>query len=399
MEKKILFVSNRNIITTCGELRLIKNRAEALSAIYGIKTDFLAISSLKRINSDKKEKINAGGNLDVIVRNIMNPFSVLKANISLRNEIKKRIKSDNYCAVVFSGSGLQVYAKYIKSLNNNIKIIADIHGSSEDIIELVKESSVIKRVINTIIYRLDIYGLKHSVKYLDGYFVVTEALKEYIIKRYKVSQNSHFFIVPCSTTQIGDFNYDKIEEYRKFYRKKYNLNDSTKVFVYSGGVSVWQCINETIDLYCMIKDKLPNTKFLIFSHKKEEIKRILKNTEDIIIDSYPQDELLKALCVGDFSFMLRSNCITNNVAFPNKYLEYVQSGMKIITTPYIFEIANQVGKYDLGFLYKKNENEKDLFEYINLKERNNRSVVEKILWENSFKKTLKKFNDYMIGKD
>ncbi len=40
--KKILFITSRNIISTCGELRLIKNRANVLKEAYGYTTDFIA---------------------------------------------------------------------------------------------------------------------------------------------------------------------------------------------------------------------------------------------------------------------------------------------------------------------------------------------------------------------
>jgi len=52
------------------------------------------------------------------------------------------------------------------------------------------------------------------------------------------------------------------------------------------------------------------------------------------------------------------------VAFPNKFLEYVQSGMSIFTTPNVYEIAEQIKKYDLGVLYNMSGDISKLISYI-----------------------------------
>ena len=62
--KKILFITNRNALTTCGALRLIKNRAEALFEDYGIASDFVC-SEEYRINSPARTD-SAGGNMTIV---------------------------------------------------------------------------------------------------------------------------------------------------------------------------------------------------------------------------------------------------------------------------------------------------------------------------------------------
>ena len=51
--KKILFVTSRNIISTCGELRLIKNRANVLKEEYGYTTDYIAYRVRKKVQNEK----------------------------------------------------------------------------------------------------------------------------------------------------------------------------------------------------------------------------------------------------------------------------------------------------------------------------------------------------------
>lgn len=391
MDSRILFVTNRNIITTCGELRLIKNRAEALYSIYNIPTDFIALAKSERINSVNKEKISAGGDLYVIKQDVKNLKTIFSANKELKSEIAKRIGNNYYSAIVFSGSGMPSFAKYVKRINPRIKVFADVHGASEDIIELVRGLSFSRRLFNWVIYKFDKWGLKCSRKYVDGYFVVTEALKDYVIANFKTKTDVDFFIAPCATINIDELYFEKYSDYRRAFRNKYGFNDSTKVFVYSGGVSSWQCVDETISLFKKIKNELENSKLLIFSHNKEAITRIAGNDPDITVDSYTPEELTKALCAGDFAFLLRTDCITNNVAFPNKFLEYVQSKMKIIATPFIYEVAKQIEENDLGFLYKMDFEILALIRFLKESNQNSDEVVKKVLELNSFATKLKAF--------
>ena len=42
------------------------------------------------------------------------------------------------------------------------------------------------------------------------------------------------------------------------------------------------------------------------------------------------EEMLEALCAFDFGFLLRNDSITNFVAFPNKYSEYINARLSIV---------------------------------------------------------------------
>lgn len=392
MNKRVLFITNRNILTTCGELRLIKNRAETLFSVYNVRSDFLTLANPSRINAVQKERINAGGSIKAIPQNINNPISILKAWIEIKREIKKRILSEKYRTIILSGSGMPLLSKYIKKINKKIRIYADIHGASEDIEELVKNASKIKRIINKSIFMLDKKGIQKSTNYLDGYFVVTDSLKDYLKTNYNIKTKAAFYVAPCATVIQDDKYFENYYKYRREYRKKFSLKENETAFIYSGGISSWQCIEETISVFNEIKKKMANAKLLIFSHNQNEIIKMIGTKTDIIFDSFKPEELTKALCAGDYAFLLRRDCVTNNVAFPNKYLEYVQSKMKIITTPYVYEIARQVKKWNLGITIDiDNPNVFNMMEYLTNSELNTDKIVREVLNYNSFSKTLKSF--------
>ena len=396
--KKLLFVTNRNILTTSGELRLIKNRAEALYNENGIVTDFLVLSKKERIKN-KTETILAGGSTSTYEVSMDHPMISMSSHRAVIREIKNRLANKDYGAVVLSGFAMPSYAKQIKR-DCNIPILLDIHGAAEDMLELAKTSGRLKGTAFRIFYHMDKTITKKSIQYIDGLFVVTEALREYFKVKYPVKQECPFFIIPCATDGIR-FNQEEYLEDRKKYRDKYHIDNDEIVFIYSGGISPWQCVSETVELYKKIANGVnKKTRMLVFSHNRDAIASMAAGDVRIQIDSYSPEELVHALHVGDFAFLLRTNCITNNVAFPNKYLEYVQSGMKIITTPYVKEIAKQVKENDLGFIYDFDTDLEALQTYIqdNDSFEDRSECINNILKFNSFSTTTENFVEWYKGR-
>lgn len=388
--KKILFVTSRNILTSCGEIRLIKNRAEAFYNIYGIPTDFVALQKSDRIASKNKEVINAGGSLTCFPFSFGNPLLFLRSLKRLEKEVIARVESGEYCMVVLSGFCMNRLAKIIK-LHSNVYTVIDIHGASEDSLLLAKYAPFHKRILLMLSYYIGKLIPDKSLKNANGCFVVTKALEDYVRNSKVVHKNFDFYRIPCATS-MNKLSEEEYEAYRNGYRLKYDIKPDEKVFIYSGGVSPWQCIDETIELYRNLSKRIQGkSRLIMLSYNINVIKEKLIDGDNIICDSYHPNELTKVLCAGDYAFFLRKNCITNNVAFPNKYLEYLLAGMYIISTPYVFESAEQIGKNKLGYLYDF-DNVDGLVNYIEntpIERKYDVSLIENILYRNSFEYTLK----------
>ena len=383
---KILFVTSRNILTTSGELRLVKNRAESLFESYQIVTDFLVWQTKERIMSTRREKILAGGSMELVEFSV---FEFLKGYREIERKINQKLDTAEYKMIVLSGFLMSSYAFKIKK-KYDVKVAIDVHGALEDVKELAREASLKRRIKSMLIYYVDDWCLNKNFKNIDYCIVVSEALKEYLNRRYSRNEEMKYIVVPCALN-YEDVSPDNYLQARKKYRNKYKLKDRDVVFVYSGGISKWQCIQETIDLYEKISAVLSNAKLLVFSHDIDYIKGLTENSS-VVFDSYPPEELEDALCAGDFAFLVRKDCITNNVAFPNKYLEYVKSGMNIISTPYVYEISRQIEEYDIGYLYEFENDIGDILNYIKITSKKHTyesQKIIKILEYNSFSKNLK----------
>lgn len=344
---KILFVTSRNVVNTCGELRLIKNRALALYREYGIVTDYLVFRSRACLNK-KREAMEGESTLTEFLFNLKNPFTYLSKKRALKAECYDRLASGAYDAVVLSGPFVFGMAKDIKKRFPDAKLIFDMHGAIEELVEYGAGGA--KGVVKTVLYKLLKRSEKKAVVYADGIMAVSHALKNYLGGQYGVT-DKRYFIIPCAIGKTT-LSADKIEDNRAVYRQKYGVKDDEILFVYSGGLSAWQCTDRSVALFKEIRQELPNAKMLFLTGNTEVVKQKY-SSDGIIVDSAPVELVNDVLCAGDYAFMLREKSFTNEVAYPNKFIEYVSSGMKVVATENVVDVADQIRKFGVGVILRE----------------------------------------------
>lgn len=386
---RILFITSRNVYGTSGELRLIKNRTETLLNCYDTKTDFLLFKH-EKVLTTKRELFNSSS-FDGYYYNWYNHYFKYKAFL---RQISNKLSENQYEAVVLSGGFLFTdLIKYVrKKSSKQTKIIIDIHGAIDELIEFPGRT-IYHKIVRWLYYQVCKYAEKKAFAKADGFFVVSNSLKTYVLNRSKDVKDKEFFVVPCGLKNTF-INSDESQKDRKKYRAKYGISEDELLFIYSGGVSPWQCIDESISLFEEFRKKSSKKCTLLIL--SGNIKCIEKYRSDCtIVDSYSADEVKRVLCAGDFAFLLRGDYVTNHVAYPNKFLEYVSSGMKIIATENVDDVAKQVRDYSVGIIIKDDslidiiDDSVSLNYLSDIKERN------ALLLATSFETTLKPFISYL----
>lgn len=344
--KKILFITCRNIINSCGELRLIKNRALCLYQGYGISHDFLVYSHKEPVN---REQIDAGGEFCVFKYNLINLFDSRKVYYAFKQKIRDRLKKHSYVAVVISGAPILELVDVVKNVDSTVPVFADCHGANEELLEF-KGKNLAYSFARHALYSHVKYKEKRYLSKFDYILAVSDALKEYLVREYRVNPD-RVHVVPCAVSRTRIMN-DEILAARVSARKRYSIAEDEILFIYSGGTSPWQCIEESVDLFYRLSNRIKApTKMLILSGDSTYISKFA--SDKIIIDSLPANIVSQILPAGDFAFLLRKNLITNRVAYPNKFLEYVQAGLKVICTPHVHDVANAVSAYQLGYILEE----------------------------------------------
>jgi len=385
---RVLLITSRNVYGTSGELRLIKNRTETLLNTYGVETDILLFKRDRVLKT--RQELFGYASFNGVYYNWSNHFCKFKGYQSL---IKRHLLENKYDAVIISGVFLFFnMVKFVKRQSPKMKVVLDIHGTIEELQEFPGKSFA-QTVIRKLFYYSSKRCLKMSTPLADAFFVVSKALKKHVIDYARGVENKQFFIIPCGIKET-EINREKSIKNRKEYRGKYGIAENEVFFIYSGGVSPWQCIDESVSLFKAFNNNSPyKSKMLILSGNRDYISKY--ESDRIIIDSYSGDEVRKVLCAGDYAFLLRGDYKTNHVAYPNKFLEYVSSGMRIIATNNVDDIARQIRDYSVGIIVDFDDSllekiEVGDFDYLtDINKRND------LLKATSFETTLKPFVDYL----
>lgn len=147
-------------------------------------------------------------------------------------------------------------------------------------------------------------------------FFVSETMRSFYENKYNLNFENKCYIMPCSNDSMHK---------EAFVDEKYNNN----VFCYVGGTSVWQCFEETIELYSKIECAVENSKLLLLVKDKEKAIELLQKykVKNYEIDYVDISKLPEKLSEVKFGFVLRKEDPVNYVATPTKVLTYLSSGV------------------------------------------------------------------------
>ncbi|QAT41896.1 glycosyltransferase [Aminipila luticellarii] len=387
--KKIIFITTRNIINTSGELRLIKNRGQALFNTFGVETYYFSLSPIKR-KDRPKESLGDGSKLHAFY--FKSYWGLKKQTKRVIREITKEISDEDI--IIISGYMPRYLIQNIKKLR--VKTILDIHGTLEELKEYVSDTCFSK-LKNYIRYTIFSNSEKEILVFAKGVLVVSKALKERYAAKYSIDSNL-IYVIPCGGNK-EKIDLEEVQKHRLFWREELNIADEEILFIYSGGISPWQSIDEMIQLYIEIKGNIcRKCKLLIMSGDIHTIKKYESREQDIIIRSFTAEQVQHILCAGDIAMLLRNNTVTNNLAFPNKFYEYLLSGMYIICSKFIYDQAALTDKYGVGFT-TNGKLDSDIITAIENMEpiESRKGNIDLLLQELSFKNTLQTFVKKQMG--
>lgn len=171
------------------------------------------------------------------------------------------------------------------------------------------------------------------IKSKFNFFVSNSMLNHYQTK-YKYNKDN-YMIMPCFNKAIAQNSF--------YYKHKYE----SASFVYAGAVIKWQCLDETIHLFSLLKEKLKNATLTILTSNQQEVIPIIKKYNiSAIIKYVPLEELDKELAKYKYGFILRKDLKMNHVATPTKLNSYLANGVIPIYSDVIDDFNNLfINKY------------------------------------------------------
>lgn len=347
---EIHLITTRNIYESTGEYKLIKRRAEELYNQYNIVTKVISFQRQSRIDITKFEDEE---DFQYVVKSGFSKNTFLSDLMKFRKKLKEYLHRYRPKKIILSGKFLLFY-NIIKQYHDEVDcdIYLDFHGCNEEAIEY---GSSIKLPINKYKLLISDYYDKKMLMICSGVLVVSESLKKHILTKHRLNNvETEFHIIPCGNYDTIN-NYEQRLKYRTIWRKKLGIKDDETVFVYSGGISKWQKIDETILFLQEIVNEYENTKVCIFSGQIKELEDKVNKlgfNNKVILKSLKSKEVPLVLTACDVGIILRENNLTNQVAFPTKFTDYLEGGLHVILSSVKSQI-DYINKYDLGLAFEQ----------------------------------------------
>jgi hypothetical protein len=168
--------------------------------------------------------------------------------------------------------------------------------------------------------------------------------------------NSNVSVIPCTLdtkffTNAFQVSKSRIEQ----LRKENSLEIDDVIFVYAGSTAPWQSFDLMkifLDPYLKRSEKYKvlflskiNTELQSFKDKFPNQVKVIHVTHDKVVDY---------LSLADFGLLLRNQSVTNLVASPTKFGEYLFAGLQVLISEGLGDFTEFVKKNNCGIVVNNN---------------------------------------------
>lgn len=284
----------------------------------------------------------------------------------------------NYPNVVVLNVYLDVIKEALVRLNYECEYIKDFNEvSKKDLIVFPMGKDAFKYYFkgyrNFILWQQGATGaesfMRHSSKirssilnYMDCFamkkakmiFYVSQYMQEYYEKMAHTSFEHKAYVMPC---------FNEVLDKELLEKKDY----SKKVFTYVGSLDLWQCFNETVDIYAEIEKRIPDVVFKVLTFNTEKAKEIIKakNIKNYSVACVPKEQVKSELENATYGFIIRHDIEVNRVATPTKISSYLSAGVLPIYSTCLKDFHAQAHGKAFAYALNPKEDIDGLIQFIN----------------------------------
>lgn len=183
---------------------------------------------------------------------------------------------------------------------------------------------------------------------------LTQSGKDEILSwNLKNLKESKFTIIPC----CSDFSLFQVSNSKSKEKAKKELGIKQDDFVlgYIGSTGTWYLMKEMFRFFKVLKRNYSNAKFIIFTgDSSQELIRQAKEldieSEDLIIQFKPRDELAKLIDAFDFSLNFIKPSFSKKASSPTKMAELLAKGIPVISNKNVGDVEKLTKKLECGFV-------------------------------------------------
>ena len=144
-------------------------------------------------------------------------------------------------------------------------------------------------------------------------------------------------VIPCTLTKNQSFNRES--------------NSDVIKIVYSGGVGPWQSFDLVAKLLRDYLNMDTSTQVVFMTKQHKKIEELISEFPDRVERLWVKPEdVFKNLSKADYGILIREDKVTNQVASPVKFAEYVSAGLKVLISSNVGDYSDMVNSNNLGII-------------------------------------------------
>lgn len=186
----------------------------------------------------------------------------------------------------------------------------------------------------------------------DFRIAVSSKLIDYWVSQFAYTGDRHV-VIPCTLSTGFSPDLPTPDNYR-LARTKLGFNPEDLVMVYSGSTAGWQSFHVLENFLTPVMSKDIHLKILFLSKPDESINRLKAKFPGQVIDKWvSHQEVQQVLSACDYGILIREQSITNQVASPTKFAEYLSAGLPVLISDCIGDYSDFVLKNGCGQIVKE----------------------------------------------
>lgn len=177
---------------------------------------------------------------------------------------------------------------------------------------------------------------------------VSGKLVDYWRERFGYRKDTHA-VIPC--TIDGSEPLFSTGDEIAFGRRALGIDPGSIVICYSGSAAEWQSLSLLDAWLCDILTHQPNVYLLMMTNADLSSYRLGREFADRMTKVWVDPrKVAETMALADYGLLLREQSVTNRVAAPTKFAEYLSSGIPVIISQGIGDYSDQVVAHDLGIV-------------------------------------------------
>ncbi len=193
---------------------------------------------------------------------------------------------------------------------------------------------------------------KNALLYSDAQLAVSNKLVDWWKTKYNYTPTK-YAVIPCT---LSNFFYREFVSEAEWLeaRKSAGYNEDDIIIIYSGSSAGWQSFDLVDDFLYNLFTENQHVKLIFLSNEMPTASKTFKKFAGRIVTKWLKPEEVGSLMiVADYGILIREQSITNQVASPVKFAEYLACGLQVIISEGIGDYTNFVNQQNCGYLFSE----------------------------------------------